>query len=250
MNVRTVLLLALAMLGSARAELAPFVLPWNDGSSGVTDLSAMNRPIDSAAIVEVDAQGNFSVRGERIRFHGVNFVGNSPFMPTNKEDRTRATVTVKTNAASLGFELEVTPKKSAWQLWREQHFTPVELDDAAVSGDLAAPAGDGVVNVLKFAYGLAPKTAARRSDLPFAEFLNVDGQSYLGLSFLRAKAAVDVTLVPETSADLAVWNSNDVTTEVRRVDLGAQERILLRDRTPIAANSRRCLRLKAARIAN
>ncbi len=162
----------------------------------------------------------------------------------------QATVTVTTNAATLWFELEVTPKKSAWQLWRELHFTPAELDDASVSGDLAAPAGDGVVNLLKFAYGLAPKTAARRSDLPFAELLNADGQTYLGLSFVRAKTLAEVSLVPETSSDLATWNPGDVTAEVRRVDLGNQERILLRDRAPIAANARRYLRLKVERLAN
>ncbi len=165
-------------------------------------------------------------------------------------DTVSAILTVTTNAASLWFELEVAPKKTAFQLWRDQHFTPAELADPAISGDVAAPAGDGVANLLKFAYGLPPKSSARRSDLPFAELLNADGQTFLAVSFLRAKTATEVALVPEVSLDLTVWTAGEVTTEVRRVDLGAQERILLRDRTPISTAASRYLRLRLEPAAN
>lgn len=230
-------LLSLVLAGTISAQMVPFILPWNDAAPGVTDLSAWNRPIDSTAKVGVDVNGHFIARGERIRFLGVNFVGDSPFMPAQRATHSR-------------FKREATPKDTAFQLWRALHFTPAELAEPSISGEGAAPAGDGVANVLKYAYGLVPKSAARRLDLPFAELLNTDGQTFLAVSFLRAKAATEVALVPEVSPDLTVWTAGEVTTEVRRVDLGVQERILLRDRTPISAAASRYLRLRLEPAAN
>ena len=92
MNLSIVLVslgVALAASG-AQAELAPFVLPWNDASAGATDLSAMNRAIQVGQRVSVDAKGRFVAGGDRVRFLGVNFAGDSPFMPTNKADAVAA----------------------------------------------------------------------------------------------------------------------------------------------------------------
>jgi len=66
----------------AFAQSIPWILPWNDSTATVTDFSALNTPI-GAERVAVDANGHFVVNGERIRFLGVNFAGDSPFMPTN-----------------------------------------------------------------------------------------------------------------------------------------------------------------------
>lgn len=81
----------LALLSSALVTLAqiPFVLPWNDSSLTATDLSDLNRPIGSDWVT-TDTNGHFTVRGERIRFLGVNFAGDSPFMPTNNADAVAA----------------------------------------------------------------------------------------------------------------------------------------------------------------
>ncbi|MCX8090156.1 MAG: hypothetical protein N3I86_04350, partial [Verrucomicrobiae bacterium] len=69
----------------------PFVLPWDDALPGVvTDFSAMNSPIGPESVVTVDTNGQFVVNGRRIRFLGVNFAGDSPFMPTNKADAVAA----------------------------------------------------------------------------------------------------------------------------------------------------------------
>lgn len=68
------------------AELAPFVLPWDDASPGPTDLSSLNRPIQESTRVAVNGNGHFVTGPDRVRFLGVNFAGDSPFMPTNKAD--------------------------------------------------------------------------------------------------------------------------------------------------------------------
>lgn len=74
----------------ASAEVAPFVLPWDDRQPSLTDLSALNRPISEPTRVQTDAEGHFRAGGERIRFLGINFAGDAPFMPTNKADAVAA----------------------------------------------------------------------------------------------------------------------------------------------------------------
>ncbi len=69
----------------------PFILPWNDSLPRVvTDFSGMNAPITASSWVSVDTNGHFVANGERVRFLGVNFAGDSPFMPTNKADSVAA----------------------------------------------------------------------------------------------------------------------------------------------------------------
>jgi hypothetical protein len=82
-------LLLLVGCVAVHAQLTPFILPWNDASPGVADLSGLNQPIGSERVA-VDTNGHFVVNGERVRFVGMNFAGDSPFMPTNKADAVAA----------------------------------------------------------------------------------------------------------------------------------------------------------------
>ena len=79
-----VVLAVLVLSGNLRvsAQRVPFVLPWDDVSTGITDFSALNSPVGTSRVA-VDAQGHFSANGQRIRFLGMNFAGDAPFMPTN-----------------------------------------------------------------------------------------------------------------------------------------------------------------------
>lgn len=81
------LLLCFGTGGSA--QHVPFVLPWNDASPGVTDFSNLNTPITTNRVT-ADANGHFKANEERIRFLGVNFAGDSTFMPTNKAEAVAA----------------------------------------------------------------------------------------------------------------------------------------------------------------
>ena len=92
MSIRLPLLTLLASVGMSGILPAavPFVLPWNDASPGITDFSAMNSPIGTGAVVTVDSNGHFAANGQRVRFLGVNFAGDSPFMPTNKAEQVAA----------------------------------------------------------------------------------------------------------------------------------------------------------------
>lgn len=49
----------------------------------------LNPPVSTNRVV-ADTNGHFVVNGQRLRFLGVNFAGDSPFMPTNKADAVAA----------------------------------------------------------------------------------------------------------------------------------------------------------------
>ncbi|HWI59689.1 MAG TPA: carbohydrate binding domain-containing protein, partial [Bacillota bacterium] len=68
-----------------QAQKIPWILPWNDGAASVTDFSSLNRSIGPERVA-VDTNGHFVANGQRVRFLGVNFAGDSPFMPTNNAE--------------------------------------------------------------------------------------------------------------------------------------------------------------------
>jgi hypothetical protein len=60
--------------------LQSFVLPWNDGASGITSLAGWQaKPAGASGFVTVDANGHFTAGRNRIRFLGVNLVAESAF---------------------------------------------------------------------------------------------------------------------------------------------------------------------------
>src|SRR5439155_26669115 len=50
--------------------------------------------------------------------------------------------------------------KAGFELWQMEQFTAAQLDNPAASGPDAAPAGDHVANLVKYALGLPSLTAA------------------------------------------------------------------------------------------
>lgn len=81
-----VVALVLVKLGISHAgELIPFVLPWDDDSSGITDLASLNhKPAGKFGYLTIDENAHFSADGKRLRFWGVNITSNSCF-PTHEE---------------------------------------------------------------------------------------------------------------------------------------------------------------------
>lgn len=89
LHLRIALSLLILSAVSLQAQRIPWVLPWDDAVPSVTDFSGLNEPITSQRVA-VDTNGHFTVNGKRIRFLGVNFAGDSPFMPTNYADSVAA----------------------------------------------------------------------------------------------------------------------------------------------------------------
>jgi hypothetical protein len=97
-----------------------------------------------------------------------------------------------------------------WKTWRSANFTAEQLADPAVSGLLAMPAGDGLTNLEKYAFGLGafefdvarlpriePIPPANPGDPTHARFL---------FSLVPDDSALEFR--PELTHDLAFWRYN------------------------------------------
>ncbi len=62
------------------------------------------------------------------------------------------------NSSSGSFTITVTFAVMSFDSWAAGHFTQAELADPSISGPQAAPANDGLSNLLKYALGLPPHT--------------------------------------------------------------------------------------------
>jgi hypothetical protein len=94
-------------------------------------------------------------------------------------------------------------------------FTVAEQSNPSISGIAADPDHDGIVNAAEYALGLLPKTPD--SNPLHAEVIN----GVLQVSYPCNALASGVTVTPEISDDLSVWNSGPAYLEVlSEVDLG------------------------------
>lgn len=72
---------------AAPASWLPFVLPWDDTSSNLTNLSGtLHRPAGLYGWVEATPEGGFAVSGDRIRFYGVNIGAGACFPPKTRAE--------------------------------------------------------------------------------------------------------------------------------------------------------------------
>jgi hypothetical protein len=88
--------------------------------------------------------------------------------------------------------------------WRLQYFGTNALN-AAVAGDGANPAGDGIPNLVKYALGLNPLSAAARPMVTPA----VDSNGLFSLSYTRPDPPpVDLNYQVEISTNLLTWSAD------------------------------------------
>jgi hypothetical protein len=70
--------------------MVPFVLPWDDASPGITDMSGLlDKPAGKAGFV-VPKDGHFATGDKRIRFFGVNLCFGASFPPHDEAERVAA----------------------------------------------------------------------------------------------------------------------------------------------------------------
>jgi hypothetical protein len=86
--------------------------------------------------------------------------------------------------------------------WRVTHFTFDELADESVSGWDADPDGDGVINLLEYAFGLDPRDG--QSLHPVSVFREGD-QNLVSFRKVRDAAEWGMQYHVETSPDLEYW---------------------------------------------
>ncbi len=137
-----------------------------------------------------------------------------------------------------------------YDAWRHGRFSAAQLADPAVSGEAADPDGDGLANLLEYAFAGEPFVAgsvpAERRPTPG---LAADGR--LTLSYFHAAERPDISYVVEWTDDLAsgVWQTGSgVVAEVSRVEIEGGEWVTVRaEAAPGEAAPRQFLRLRVTR---
>jgi len=141
---------------------------------------------------------------------------------------------------------------NSYQTWRSQKFTPAQLLDPAICGDMGTPAGDGIFNLMKYALGLNPNTRYASSlVLPYAQVQTVSGTNYLTLAFTQNTAAADVTYSVEASTTLnGTWTEINPLLPANQVSVlpdtpsSGINTITVKDVQPASASTRRFMRLR------
>ncbi len=95
------------------------------------------------------------------------------------------------------------PDLPGFEAWREEYFAG-QLDNPEISGPEAAPAGDGVSNLVKYALGLSPWDPAAAGDTGTVAVTN---EGEVVLIYWRRTDIDDIEYIPEVSDDLIVWRS-------------------------------------------
>lgn len=91
--------------------------------------------------------------------------------------------------------------------WQSTSFNAAQLADPAISGELADPDRDGLVNLAEYALGLDPLTSDAQVRVPAVSW---DGTNWM-FTWIRPTDRPDITYTAETSADLASWSSTGLT---------------------------------------
>jgi hypothetical protein len=138
--------------------------------------------------------------------------------------------------------------------WRQGRFTAGELADPLVSGSNAAPRGDGIPNLLKYAFNLDPAVATTgagrfltegtgAAGLPCMRIEQAGGLR-LRIEFVRRRNAADLLYEPQFCTSLTAvegtpngWAVPTATETVTAIDAD-WERVVVEDQPPPGAASR------------
>jgi uncharacterized repeat protein (TIGR03803 family) len=138
-----------------------------------------------------------------------------------------STVTGPVSQTSSAATLTVT---DTFNSWSSRFFTPTELTNSQISGPAADADGDGVPNLLEFAFNLQPRIADRSvivagtstSGLPLIRLETINNQKVLTIEFVRRRAAGSpgITYHAEFNSDLtdpSGWSESGTAT-VTQID--------------------------------
>jgi hypothetical protein len=180
-------------------ENAYFLRPQSDS---YPTIEANGGPTGAVKVVNSTIVNLPGVRVAFREYGAADFRFNPPFL-TNRPpysytlDSVAEVPGLVTNFAGLG--------KIGFELWQGEQFSAAEQANAAVSAPNAAPAGDGVPNLVKYALGLPPWT---RVTGPLTTFRLEQGQGVL--TYTRPATATDVAYQVQVSTNLAAWTSEAV----------------------------------------
>ena len=106
--------------------------------------------------------------------------------------------------------LAATGAPVAYAAWQTQYFSAAQQADPSVSDPSAAPQGDGVSNLLKYAFNInpaQPMSASDRAALPAFAITMSNGTQYLSLTYRQYASLSGVSVSVQTSPDLVTWTT-------------------------------------------
>lgn len=122
--------------------------------------------------------------------------------------------------------------------WQAAHFTPLEIANSAIAGDLADPDGDGRVNLLEYAGGTLPR-AADSGSLTTPGLIPVSGSNYLAVTFRRRTVSPDLAYIVQNSATLPPTTSSAIQVAPPVSNGDGTETVTFRDTTAISSAIKR-----------
>jgi len=150
------------------------------------------------------------------------------------------------NAIGTGSATISITMRGSYAAWQGLWFPPGQLGDPTISGETAAPAGDGIPNLMKYALNLDPM-ASGIGGLPVVSGTAFGPYNYLTLSYTQVVLATDITYIPEVSSDLQNWYSGAgyiLPIRVMPNGNGATETVVVLDLTPEGNGMPQFIRLR------
>lgn len=200
-----------------------------NGSAFTFQIAASNNPASYGA---TGLPAGLTVNG------GTGFISGTPTV----DGTCSATITANNAGGPGGATLIITILATPWGQWQALHFSTAQLGDPTISGDSAAPVGDDISNLIKYALGLDPWTSTVLPIVTEIETLN--GNRYLRLTVTRKAKPADVTAEAEVTGDLSAgnWSAADTV-----IETDTPTTLVVRDGIPANSVTKRFIRLKVAR---
>lgn len=134
---------------------------------------------------------------------------------------------------------------SAFTAWQAANFTPAELADSSISGDLADPDGDRRTNLIEFALGSNPHVP----DAPATGLstTNVSGSNYLTITFRRRNPLLDLAYTVQNGASLTIWGNTAVQVGSAVSNGDGTDTVTFRDSVPLTGSTQRFMRVQVQR---
>lgn len=133
--------------------------------------------------------------------------------------------------------------------WLANHFLPAELEDPSLTNDGANPAGDGLPNLLKRAFGIDPRVPVSAASLARLPVGHIGQDGHYHFSYLRQRPPREINYLPESSFDLGSegWDTHLLEeVEVLALDNDFEE-VRLRTTFPLSAEDKVFVRLRLSR---
>ena len=117
--------------------------------------------------------------------------------------------------------------------WQEHFFDDSERLLPEVSGELADPDLDGLVNLMEFALNSDPRVGSL-SELPVVTLVDIAGVFFPAIVYRKSLAAGDLVFVVEVTSDLEIWNSGIGFSSVHEDQEGEENERLITERSQLS----------------